>query len=143
MNMKYRKILAVTTAMMIMLSGCGAAHAAAGSSDAGAQTTSVTYDAASKSEMFTERDLSGEYDEAAALKISLNGSSAEVTEEGTETKASAVSIDGSTITITAEGTYIFSGTLDDGMIVVDGCECAAVCEGVVCALSCSHEYLVS
>ena len=26
--------------------------------------------------------------------------------------------------------------------VVDGCECAAVCEGVVCALSCSHEYLV-
>ena len=39
MNMKYRKILAVTTAMMIMLSGCGAAQAAAGSSDAGAQTT--------------------------------------------------------------------------------------------------------
>lgn len=126
MNMKYRKILAVTTALMIMLSGCGAAQAAAGSSDAGAQTTSVTYDAASKSEMFTERDLSGEYDEAAALKISLNGSSAEVTEEGTETKASAVSIDGSTITITAEGTYIFSGTLDDGMIIVEADDAAKV-----------------
>lgn len=126
MNMKYRKILAVTTALMIMLSGCGAAQAAADSSDASAQTTSVTYDAASKSEMFTERDLSGEYDEAAALKISLNGTSAEVTEEGTETKASAVTIDGSTITITAEGTYIFSGTLDDGMIIVEADDAAKV-----------------
>ena len=126
MNMTYRKILAATTALRIMLSGCGAAQAAAGSSDEGAQTTSVTYDAASKSEMFTERDLSGEYDEAAALKISLNGSTAEVTEEGTETKASAVTIDGSTITITAEGTYIFSGTLDDGMIIVEADDAAKV-----------------
>ena len=126
MNKKYRKILAVTTALMIMLSGCGAAQASADSSDAGAQTTSVTYDAASKSEMFTERDLSGEYDEAAALRIALNGSTAEVTEEGTETKASAVSIDGSTITITAEGIYIFSGTLDDGMIIVEADDAAKV-----------------
>ena len=126
MNMKYKKILAVTTALMIMLSGCGAAEASADSSGAAAQTTSVTYDAASKSEMFTERDLSGEYDEAAALKIALNGSSAEVTEEGTETTASNVSIDGSTITITAEGTYIFSGTLDDGMIIVEADDAAKV-----------------
>ena len=126
MNMKYKKMLAVTTALMIMLSGCGAAQASSGGSDVSAQTTSVTYDAASKSEMFTERDLSGEYDEAAALKIALNGSTVEVTEEGTETKASGVSIDGSTITITAEGTYIFSGTLDDGMIIVEADDAAKV-----------------
>ena len=119
MNMKYKKMLAVTTALMIMLSGCGAAQASSGGSDVSAQTTSVTYDAASKSEMFTERDLSGEYDEAAALTV-------EVTEEGTETKASGVSIDGSTITITAEGTYIFSGTLDDGMIIVEADDAAKV-----------------
>ena len=126
MNMKYKKMLAVTTALMIMLSGCGAAQASTNGSDANAQTTSVTYDAASKSEMFTERDLSGEYDEAAALRIALNGSTAEVTDEGTETKASGVSIDGSTITITAEGTYIFSGTLDDGMIIVEADDAAKV-----------------
>lgn len=61
---------------------------------------------------FTESDLSGEYDSASAIAVQLNGSSAETT-------SSAVTVDGSTITITDEGTYVFSGTLDDGQIVVD------------------------
>ena len=112
---------------MLCFTGCAGAQAASeGADTASTQTTSVTYDAASKSEMFTERDLSGEYDEAAALKISLNGSSAEITEEGTETTSGDVSIDGSTITIKSEGTYILSGTLTDGMIIVEADDTAKV-----------------
>lgn len=44
--------------------------------------------------------------------ITLNGDSAVCSSD-------AVKIDGSTITITDEGTYIFTGTLDDGMIIVN------------------------
>ena len=60
---------------------------------------------------FTDRDKSGEYDENSAVKITLNGSSADVSGSG-------VSISGSTVTITAAGTYIISGSLSDGQIVV-------------------------
>ena len=111
---------------MLVLASCGAGTAAASTTGGSGEETAVTYDAASKSEMFTDRDLSGEYDEAAALKISLNGTSAEVTAEGSETKSSGVTIEGSTVTITEEGTYIFSGTLADGMIIVDADDSAKV-----------------
>ena len=121
------KLIAAAISLMLCFTGCAGAQAASeGADTASTQTTSVTYDAASKSEMFTERDLSGEYDEAAALKISLNGSSAEITEEGTETTSGDVSIDGSTITIKSEGTYILSGTLTDGMIIVEADDTAKV-----------------
>lgn len=121
-----RKLTAAAIAVMLIFTGCAGTQAAASSSE-GAETASVqTYEAASKSEMFTERDLSGDYDEAAALKISLDGSSASVTEEGTETTSADVSIDGSTITIKSEGTYIFSGTLTDGMIIVEADDSAKV-----------------
>ncbi len=61
--------------------------------------------------MFTDRDLDTGYDESNSTVITLNGDSA-------ETSGSGVIADGSTITITAEGTYIFTGTLDDGQIIV-------------------------
>lgn len=49
-------------------------------------------------------------DEGAA--ITLNGNSAEC-------ESDAVSCDSSVVTISEEGTYLISGTLDDGMIIVD------------------------
>ncbi len=64
------------------------------------------------SNLFSDRDLSGEYDASTAVKITLNGSTASVDGSG------AVS-DGNTITISDEGVYILSGSLDDGQIVVD------------------------
>lgn len=60
-------------------------------------------------DMFTERDLSGEYSDYS--EVTLSGSTA-------SSSAAGVTIDGSTVTITKEGTYMLSGTLDDGQIIV-------------------------
>ena len=124
-----KRLIALVIGMMLVFTGCAGGTTQDGSSSSAAETETTvaqSYDAAGKSEMFTDRDLSGSYDEAAALKIALNGNSASITSEGTETKSSRVSIDGSIITIKAEGTYIFSGTLDDGMIIVDADDSAKV-----------------
>ncbi len=85
------------------------------STDSTTDTDSVTVIAdASEAdeEMFTNRDSRTEYDESDAVQIVLDGDSATATSE-------TVIIDGSTVTITAEATYILSGTLDDGMVIVD------------------------
>ncbi len=63
-------------------------------------------------DMFTERDSETDYDESKAIKIQLNGSSAQASDQ-------SVKIAGSTITITEDATHIITGTLDDGMIIVD------------------------
>lgn len=65
------------------------------------------------SDMFTERDLSADYDETTATKITLSDNAS------TSTDTSSVSIVDNTITITKEGTYIISGSLSDGYIIVD------------------------
>ena len=64
------------------------------------------------SELFSDRDYEIGYDESESAVITLNGSSAACDSD-------AVSISGSTVTITDEGTYILSGSLTDGMIVVN------------------------
>ncbi len=63
-------------------------------------------------EMFTDRDKRTTYDESNAVQIKLNGSSATAS-------SGSVKINGSTVQITEEATYIISGTLDDGMLVVN------------------------
>ncbi len=63
-------------------------------------------------EMFTDRDKRTTYDASAAVKIELNGSSATAS-------SGSVKINGSTVQITEEATYIISGTLNDGMLVVN------------------------
>ena len=62
-------------------------------------------------DMFSNRDSEISYD-SDSVKIELNGSSATCS-------SNKVTIDGGKITITDEGTYIISGTLDDGMIIVN------------------------
>ena len=114
-------ILALILALMLTLTSCGSTADAESSGESTAQTTTeATNNAAGKSEMFTDRDLSGEYDESEAETITLSGSSI-----GTSAK-SGVSIDGSTVTISAEGVYIVSGTLTDGQIIVDADDAAKV-----------------
>lgn len=63
-------------------------------------------------DMFTDRDVRTEYDESDSVLIQLNGTSAAAS-------SNSVKISGTTVTITEEATYIISGTLDDGMIIVN------------------------
>lgn len=63
-------------------------------------------------DMFTKRDLETDYEEKDSILIQLNGSSATAS-------SNSVQISGTTITITEDATYIISGTLDDGMIIVN------------------------
>lgn len=63
---------------------------------------------AESSEVATDAD----YDVSSAVTISLEGDTAVCSSD-------AVSIEGSRITILNEGTYIFTGTLNDGQVVVN------------------------
>ncbi len=76
------------------------------------ESTSEVTEAVSASGLFTDRDLDAGYDESKSALIRLNGTSAACSSD-------AVKISGGNVTITDEGTYILSGTLDDGMIIVD------------------------
>lgn len=114
------KIIAIVTAIMLTLTACGSAEASTQSDGAKTEAVSQTdQTAASKYEIFTERDLSGEYDESQAVQITLDGTTASST-------SGNVSISGSAITITEEGVYVVSGTLSDGMIVVDADDAAKI-----------------
>ena len=128
-------LLVLILAAALLLSACGtAAILASHDSDSTADLTSansgsaVNYAALSAegsqssaqsvsssdafSEAFSNRDLSGDYDTAEAVTISLNGTSASAS-------SASVQISGGTVTITAAGTYILSGTLDNGSIIVN------------------------
>lgn len=63
-------------------------------------------------DVFTERDYKTDYDESGSVLIQLNGSTAMATSD-------SVRISGTTITITEEAVYRISGTLDDGMMIVN------------------------
>lgn len=76
-------------------------------------------DLVSREDMFTDRDLSGEYDVKTAVKIELAGNSAKC-------DSPAVQIADGTVTISGEGTYILSGEFKDGMIVVAADDAAKV-----------------
>lgn len=81
-------------------------------SDAASNSTAdATGTAAINDEMFTLRDLSGEYDENTSTKIDLSDS--------INISGNGASVSGSTVTISQEGVYILTGTLDDGNIIID------------------------
>lgn len=63
-------------------------------------------------DMFTDRDGRTGYDADGSVRIELNGDSA-------VSSSDAVRINGSTVILSEEGTYILSGTLNNGMVVVD------------------------
>lgn len=100
--MSTQLFLPLLLAGSLLLSGC---HTA------GVQSTE-TAAAVDFSDMFTDRDLEIGYDEQTAAHITLSGTTA-------ETDSDAVTNADSTITISDEGTYILSGSLDDGMVIID------------------------
>ena len=63
-------------------------------------------------DMFTDRDYETQYDEKESIYIQLNGNSVTAS-------SNSVKISGSTVTITEDATHIISGTLEDGMIIVN------------------------
>lgn len=73
-------------------------------------TDSNHNDEIKESEMFTERDLDASYDVKNAISINLDKKTS---------SSDAVIIYNNTITIKEEATYILTGTLSDGMIIVD------------------------
>lgn len=94
--MKCKNISVLLLAALLVLSGCGN----------GAGSEMGTDD------IFSDRDFETDYDVSRSTIITLNGSSAQCDSD-------AVEISDGVITIKDEGTYILSGSLDDGMIVVD------------------------
>ena len=112
---------ALVLALILTLTSCGGA-AGTSDTDSGitAASTETSSNAASKAEMFTDRDLSADYDESSAVTIELSGTSAQAS------STNGVSVSGSTVTITKEGTYIVSGSLTDGQIIVEADDTAKV-----------------
>lgn len=115
-----RQLAAALAALLITgtAAGCGMSGSdSSGKENSGDTGTSAdsfgqTDFSQTDADMFTDRDYETDYDESSSVHIELNGSTAEADSD-------SVQISGSTITITEEATYIISGTLDDGMIIVD------------------------
>lgn len=63
-------------------------------------------------QMFTERDNSGEYSEEGVATI-------EFTNSGVNSQSDAVTVEGTTVTIKKDGVYVINGSCEDGKIVVD------------------------
>lgn len=109
--------LLLAAALLCALCGCNAKDpvenptGGTSGSDSTGETVAVDF-AQSDADMFTNRDLEGDYNENNGVVIQLTGDSAAA-------DSNTVKISESTVTITQEGVYIISGTLNDGMIVVD------------------------
>lgn len=109
-----------------LLSGCSSSSESTAatkslSSEENSQTSqnSDTDFSQSDDDMFTERDLDGSYDESGSVSIQLNGDTVSASSD-------SVKISDSTVTITEEAVYIISGTLEDGMIIVDADDSAKI-----------------
>ncbi|MBE6799748.1 MAG: carbohydrate-binding domain-containing protein [Ruminococcaceae bacterium] len=116
--MKYFKILSVILCSILVFSSCGKPDSdnLTADTETTTESNSITENTVvSNEDMFSKRDAKTDYDNESAISVKLNGTTASCEND-------SVKIDGSTITITDEGTYVFSGTLSDGMIVVDADE---------------------
>lgn len=86
-------------------------NAGGGTDDNSADPVTVEFSQAD-ADMFTNRDYETDYEENESIQIQLNGNSATANSD-------SVQISGTTITITEDATHIISGTLDNGMIIVN------------------------
>lgn len=111
--MRKKTIILFLTMGALMLSGCNTRIGNTTQQTTDSSTTSSSsINEADTSNMFSDRDKEVGYDESESVTISLadNNSSCE---------SDAVSITENTITIKDEGTYILSGSLSDGMVIVE------------------------
>lgn len=111
-----RVFLSALTLTIVLSLFTGCEKTAGGTSPTTSQTGSsapadVSF-AQTDETMFTERDRKTTYDASTAVTINLNGTSATAS-------SNSVSIVGTKVTITEEATYVISGTLTDGMLIVN------------------------
>ena len=111
--MRKKTIILFLTMGALMLSGCNTKIGnTTQQTTESSTTTSSSVTETDTSDMFSDRDKEVGYDESESVTISLadNSSSCE---------SDAVSITENTITIKDEGTYILSGSLSNGMVIVE------------------------
>lgn len=109
-----KKIIAITIILLISLYGCSNTEDTALDTSSEITMPSVDF-SKTDSDMFTERDTNSSFDTKNSITIKLDGDSATTSDD-------SVKISGSKITITKEATHIISGTLNDGMIIVEADE---------------------
>ena len=108
-----KRLLALFLAGMLILTGCGKNSEQEDNTNTDDGTTEpITSTLTDEETMFTERDMRTDYDKSECITITLNGNSASC-------DSSSVTISDTTITITEEATYLITGTLDNGMVIVN------------------------
>lgn len=99
-----KKIIVPMTIASLALCGCASA-------EVNAESTTKTVNTNTTVSAKTSAEYPDTYDDS-AVKVALNGDSV-------ETDSNSLKVEGITVTITKPGTYVFTGTLNDGKIIVD------------------------
>lgn len=105
--MKNKLICAAMLAVLLAFSGCSINNAESSSATGDAQVSSAAEESVSEADTPDSAP-------AESSVITLSGSAAEI-----GANAKGVTVEGGTVTITAAGDYTFTGTLDDGQILVN------------------------
>lgn len=108
--------VAIAGSLALGLAACGAKTSSSTTKNTALASAAS---AASSADYFTDRDLSGNYDDTSATHITLSDSGSAVNGQG-------ATANGSTVTITSEGTYVFSGSLSKGQIKVEADDAAKI-----------------
>lgn len=109
--MKRKVVLAFLLTGALVLSGCSKTNNS-NETSSGSTSTDSSAQGIDVSNMFSDGDKEIGYDEENSTVIKLS-------DDSTTCDSDAVQISGNTVTIIDEGTYILSGTLTDGMVIVD------------------------
>lgn len=99
--------------MLLLLSGCSNTNQNQN------ETAEQSKQIPSADEMFTERDRTVAYDGETAISVNLS-------ELGSVQGSDNLSVSENTLTIKKEGTYILSGSLSDGVVLVDALPAAKI-----------------
>ena len=128
--MRKKQIAGIFITGIILLSGCARSSTEPGSVQSADETRTAETDPTNESmetgensekttsfeidtsDMFSDSDRNVEYNEAESTIIQLS-------DEGSFCDTDTVVIDQNTVTITDEGTYFLSGSLSDGMLIVN------------------------
>lgn len=114
-----KRIVPICLIWVLLMTGCSDGEQSVENTVLGTESEAVVKDDIEASDMFTDRDKEVGYDEESCIVVTLDG-------DGAVCDSDAVEISDSTVTISAEGTYLLTGTLSDGMIMVDAGDAAKV-----------------
>lgn len=112
--MRRRKAMLAIIMAVVMMTGCSSISQTKAASTTTSSTELATLKTSEEAseELFSSRDMEVGYDEDECVKIELKGTSGFCDSD-------AVQITDGSVTITDEGTYILSGTMTNGMVIVE------------------------